>query len=85
METQKAQNNDRETFLREFLPRLATAKASLCFLVSITQLDMAGKRKRADTLGVGEVEEGQVNGGGQVNQHEKFREWLADVIEILKE
>lgn len=46
---------------------------------------MAGKRKRADTLGVGEVEEGQVNGGGQVNEHEKFREWLADVMEILRE
>lgn len=46
---------------------------------------MAGKRKRADTLGVGEVEEGQMNGGGQVNQHEKFREWLADVMEILRE
>lgn len=46
---------------------------------------MAGKRKRADTLAVGEVEEGQVNGSGQVNQHEKFREWLADVMEILRE
>ena len=46
---------------------------------------MAGKRKRADTLRVGEVEEGHVNGGGQVNEHEKFREWLADVMEILRE
>lgn len=45
---------------------------------------MAGKRKR-DTLEVGEVEEGQVNGGWQVNQQEKFREWLVDIIEILRE
>lgn len=46
---------------------------------------MAGKRKRADTLAVGEVEGGQVNGGRQVNQQEKFQEWLADIMEILRE
>lgn len=46
---------------------------------------MAGKRKRADTLGVEEIEGGQVNGAGQVNQQEKFREWLADIMEILRE
>lgn len=45
---------------------------------------MAGKRKRADTLGVEEVE-GEVNGGRKVNQQEKFQEWLADVMEILRE
>ena len=45
---------------------------------------MAGKRKRADTLGTEEVE-GEVDGRGQVNQQDKFREWLADVMEILRE
>ena len=46
---------------------------------------MAGKRKRADTLGIGEVDGEQVNGGGQINQQESFREWLADILEILRE
>lgn len=46
---------------------------------------MAGKRKRADTLEMGDVEGGQVNGGGQMNQQEQFREWLADIMEILRE
>ena len=46
---------------------------------------MAGKRKRADTLGIGEGDGEQVNGGGQINQQEKFREWLADILEILRE
>ena len=46
---------------------------------------MAGKRKRADTLGIGDGDEEQVNGGGQINQQEKFREWLADILEILRE
>ena len=45
---------------------------------------MAGKRKRADTLGIGESDGEQVN-GGQINQQEKFREWLADILEILRE
>lgn len=45
---------------------------------------MAGKRKRADTLGIEEIE-GEVNGRGQMNQQERFREWLADVMEILRE
>lgn len=39
---------------------------------------MAGKRKRADTLGVGEVEE-------EVNELEQFQEWLADIMEILRD
>ncbi|CAD6588656.1 MAG: hypothetical protein ASARMPREDX12_004362 [Alectoria sarmentosa] len=46
---------------------------------------MAGKRKRADTLGVEEIGGGQMNGAGQVNQQEKFREWLADIMEILRD
>ncbi len=45
---------------------------------------MGEKRKRADYLGIEEVE-GEVNGRGQVNQQEKFQEWLADVMEILRE
>ena len=45
---------------------------------------MAGKRKRSDTLGMEDVEGGQVYGGGQVNQQEKFQEWLADIMEILR-
>ena len=31
-----------------------------------------------------EVEEGRVNGDGQENQQDKFRDWLADVMEILR-
>ena len=46
---------------------------------------MAGKRKRADTLELEDVERGQVNGDGQVNLQDKFREWLADIMEILRE
>lgn len=46
---------------------------------------MAGKRKRADTLEMGEVDGGQVNGGGQFNQQDKFRDWLADIMEILRD
>ena len=46
---------------------------------------MSGKRKRVDSVEVGEAEEGQVNGSGHLNQQEKFREWLADIMEILKE
>ena len=45
---------------------------------------MAGKRKR-EMLGVGAGEEEQVNGGGQINQEEKFRDWLVDIMEILRE
>ena len=46
---------------------------------------MTGKRKRADTMEVGEVGEGQVNGSGHMNYQENFQEWLADVLEILSE
>ena len=46
---------------------------------------MAGKRKRADTLEIGEGDGEQVNGGGQINQQARFREWLADILEILSE
>ena len=46
---------------------------------------MTGKRKRADTMEVGGVEDGQVNGSGHMNHQENFQEWLADVLEILRE
>ena len=46
---------------------------------------MSGKRKRTDSVETGGVEEGQVNGSGRLNQQEKFREWLADIMEILRE
>lgn len=79
MKTHKVQNIGSELFPCDLIPILATTELSFCSLELIIQLKMAGKRKRADTLGVGEVE------GGQVNEFENFQEWLADIMEILRE